>query len=294
MRFVPESEVCRTSWRSDIIRRYNLSERSLFLSKNSPEHARPTTESPAPVPEPTYAEKARTLVHVGRVGTLSTVSQKIADFPFGSVAPYGLDERGRPTFLISTMAMHTQNILGNDRASLLVAEAGVAEDPLGAGRVTLVGRVAKTPENALAFVREQYLARYENASYWVDFKDFAFFQMDVVDVYFVGGFGVMGWVSADDYLDAEPDPLCDAAAGIIDHMNKDHVEAMLLLARGVAGVEAEDAKMTAVDRLGFHVRLKTDDGMRGVRIPFTREVRTGEETRSILVEMVKQERSSET
>ncbi len=261
------------------------------MTDKAPQHARPTAATEPAVPEPTYAERARTLVHVARVGTLSTVSQKVADFPFGSVAPYGLDERGSPTFLISTMAMHTQNILGDDRASLLVTEAGVAEDPLGAGRVTLVGHVTQTPESALAFVREQYLARYENASYWVDFKDFAFFQMDVIDVYFVGGFGVMGWVSAGDYLDAEPDPLADAATGILDHMNDDHVEAMLLLARGIAGVEAEDAKMTAVDRLGFHVRLTTAEGMRGVRIPFTREVRNGDETRIVLVEMVQKERN---
>jgi putative heme iron utilization protein len=185
------------------------------------------------------------------------------------------------------MAMHTQNILGNDRASLLVTEPNVADDPLGAGRVTLVGHVKKTPESALAHIRQEYLARYENASYWVDFKDFAFFQMDVVEVYFVGGFGVMGWVSADDYLEAEPDPLADAAAGIIEHMNADHVESMLGLARSIAGVEATDAKMTAVDRLGFHVRLTTAEGMRGVRIPFTREVRSAKETRTVLVDMVR-------
>ncbi|GMR23346.1 MAG: HugZ family protein [Acidobacteriota bacterium] len=262
------------------------------MEDKTPEHARPTAATEPAVPEPTYAERAKTLLYVSRVGTLSTVSQKVTDFPFGSVAPYGLDERGCPTFLISTMAMHTQNILGNDRASLLVTEANVAEDPLGAGRVTLVGHVAKTPESALAYVREEYLARYENASYWVDFKDFAFFQMDVIEVYFVGGFGVMGWVSAGEYLEAEPDPLADTAAGIIDHMNEDHVEAMLLLARGIAGVEAEDAKMTAVDRLGFHVRLTTADGMRGVRIPFTQEVRSGEQTRAVLVEMVQKQRNS--
>lgn len=262
------------------------------MTDEARQHARTTTEPEPSVPEPTYAERAKTLLHVARVGTLSTVSQKVGGFPFGSVAPFGLDERGCPTFLISTMAMHTQNVLADDRASLLVTEAGVAEDPLGAGRVTLVGRVARTPDASLALVRKEYLARYENASYWVDFKDFAFFQMDVVDVYFVGGFGVMGWVSADDYLEAEPDPLADAAAGIIAHMNDDHVEAMCLLARGIAGIEATDAKMTAVDRLGFHVRLTTAEGMKGVRIPFTREVQSGEQTRAVLVEMVRKEKDA--
>jgi len=49
--------------------------------------------------------------------------------------------------------------------------------------------------------------------------------------------------------------------------------------------------MIAVDRLGFHVRLKTRDGMRGARIAFLREVSNPAETRKVLVEMVQQARS---
>jgi heme oxygenase (biliverdin-IX-beta and delta-forming) len=262
------------------------------------QHARPASagaSSDGPdseVEEPSYAERARTLVHLGRVGSLSTMSQRRPSWPFGSVMPYGLDERGAPTFLISTMAMHTQNLTKEPRASLLVMESSAAEDPLGAGRVTLMGEVVRTPESRLASVREDYLARHPNASYWVDFKDFFFFDMDVVDVYFVGGFGVMGWVSAEDYRAAEPDPLADAARGIIDHMNADHVDAMIALARGIVGIEAEDARMTAVDRLGFHVRLTTAEGMKGARIPFSREARSASEARTVLVEMVRAQRES--
>ncbi len=252
------------------------------------EHARPAGEADEPeVPEPTYAERARTLVHLGRVGALSTISRRHPDWPFGSVMPYGLDARGNPSFLISTMAMHTQNLLADPRASLLVTEEGASEDPLGAGRVTLLGRVDRTSD---PHVREGYLARHPNACYWVDFKDFAFFRMEVAELYFVGGFGVMGWVAAEDYASAEPDPLADAARGILDHMNEDHVDAMLLLARGLGGIEAADARMTAVDRLGFHLRVETPDGMRGLRIPFTKEARSAEETREILVDMVRHQR----
>jgi heme iron utilization protein len=49
--------------------------------------------------------------------------------------------------------------------------------------------------------------------------------------------------------------------------------------------------MTAVDRLGFHVRLKTAEGMRGARIAFLREVSSQGETRKVLVAMVQQARS---
>ncbi|MGA2808947.1 MAG: DUF2470 domain-containing protein, partial [Terracidiphilus sp.] len=74
---------------------------------------------------------------------------------------------------------------------------------------------------------------------------------------------------------------------ILEHMNSDHVLAMIMLARVHAGFDATEATMTAVDRLGFHLRLKTSDGMKGTRINFLREVRGSDEARKGLVEMVR-------
>jgi heme iron utilization protein len=254
-------------------------------------HAGPRTPSDQPViPEPAYAERARTLAHLGRIGSLSMQSRKQPGFPFGSLLPYGLDGRGRPIFLVSTMAMHTQNVQADPRASLLVTQPDAGGDPLGASRVTLIGNVAPVPESEAQQARKLYLERYANSKYWVDFEDFSFYRMDVVDVYYVGGFGVMGWVSAADYDRAEPDPLADSAAGIIQHMNADHADSLVLLARAFAGAETEEAAMTAVDRLGFQVRLKTIEGLRGARIAFLREARTPAEARTVLVEMVAQAR----
>jgi hypothetical protein len=204
--------------------------------------------------------------------------------------PYGLDSVGRPIFLISTMAMHTQNLHADPRASLLVTQADVSGDPLGASRVTLVGNVTVVPQMDVAESRKLYLERYANSKYWVDFEDFAFYRMEVVDVYYVGGFGVMSWVSAAEYSQAQPDPLADSAAGIIQHMNADHEDALVLLARVLGGVESESATMMSVDRLGFNVRLKVPEGTRGLRIAFPREVTSPAETRSVLVEMTKHAR----
>jgi putative heme iron utilization protein len=164
-------------------------------------------------------------------------------------------------------------------------------DPLGAARVTLVGNVLPLPESEVAEARQLYLARYANSKYWVDFEDFSFYRIDVVDVYYVGGFGVMGWVSAFEYDHSQPDPLADSMAEIIQHMNADHKDALVLLAREFARVESQEATMTSVDRLGFHVRLKTPDGMRGARIAFLQEVKNPAETRKVFVEMVQQTRS---
>ena len=205
--------------------------------------------------------------------------------------PYGLDEHGRPIFLISTMAMHTQNLQADPRASLLVTQENAGDDPLGASRVTLLGNVLPIPEAEVPEARQLYLARHANSKYWVDFEDFSFYRMDVVDVYYVGGFGVMGWVSDSDYEHAQPDPLADATGEIIQHMNADHKDALILLARVFARIESQEATMTAVDRLGFRVRVKTQDGMRGARIAFLREVTKPAETRKVLTEMVRQARS---
>jgi putative heme iron utilization protein len=246
----------------------------------------------APVPEPSFAERARTLLHLNRVGSLSTLSRKRPGFPFGSVMPYVLDDAGRPVFLISTMAMHTQNLQQDPRASLLVIQADTGGDVLGAARVTVVGNVSVIQEPEVAEARRLYLELHPNSKYWVDFDDFSFFKMDVVDVYYVGGFGVMGWIAAADYGEAHADPLADAAAGILQHMNADHQDALVVLARVLAGIDAQEAVMTAVDRLGFHVRLKTEEGMRGARVAFPREVTTPGGTRKVLVEMVQQARRS--
>jgi heme iron utilization protein len=250
-------------------------------------HAGSSAASNQPaVAEPTFAERARTLMYLGRVGSLSTLSRKQQGYPFGSVMPYGLDAHANPVFLISTMAMHTQNVQADPRSSLLVTQPDSIGDPLGASRVTLLGNTLPVPEPEVAEARKLYLARYANSKYWVDFDDFSFYQMDVVDVYYVGGFGVMGWVAASEYYSAQPDPLADSAVEIIQHMNTDHGDALVLLARVFAGIEPQEISMTSVDRFGFHVRLKTQEGTRNARIAFLREVNNPAEARKVLVEMV--------
>ena len=210
-----------------------------------------TSDQPT-VPEPSFAERARTLVYLGRIGSLSTLSRKQPGFPFGSVMPYGLDGHGRPIFLISTMAMHTHNLQADSRASLLVTQPGAREDPLGASRVTLIGNVLTIADPEVPEARKLYLARYANSQYWVDFEDFSFYRMLVVDVYYVGGFGVMGWVSDSDYEHAQPDPLADAAGEIIQHMNADHKDALILLAPVSACFLTEEYTLSLHDALRIY------------------------------------------
>jgi heme iron utilization protein len=255
------------------------------------QHAAAGPASPQPL-EPSHAERVRTLLSLAPIATLSTLSRKHSGFPFGSLMPFALDAAGRPIFLISSMAMHTQNLNNDPCCSLFVAQAAADGDPLGAARATLMGNAELVPATDIASVREIYLTRHENSRYWVDFNDFSFYRLQPIDLYYVGGFGVMGWVEAGDYEQAAPDPLAESAPGILAHMNADHGEAMILLARSQAQLEASEATMTSVDRLGFSLRLKTAAGMKGARINFLHEVATPEATRKVLVEMVRQARTA--
>jgi putative heme iron utilization protein len=76
----------------------------------------------------------------------------------------------------------------------------------------------------------------------------------------------------------------------MQHMNADHKDALILLAKRFAGIEAQEPAATSIDRLGFNVRLKAQDGVHGARIAFLREVANPIQTREVFVEMVKQAR----
>ena len=245
----------------------------------------PPHATAATVPEPTHAEAARTLTHLGRTGTLATVSRRHAGHPFASLMPYALDAQGRPLVLISSMAMHTQNLSADGRASLLVAQRS-AGDPLAAGRVTLMGDARPVTDVEREPVKAAYLAQHQNAVYWVDFDDFRFWLLEPLEVYYIGGFGSMGWVAAADYRAAEPDPLAELAESILEHVNRDHAPALLAQARRLTPEPVEEATMVAVDRKGFKLRVRAGRRVHALRVPFPREVTTAEQCRDTFIEML--------
>jgi putative heme iron utilization protein len=98
----------------------------------------------------------------------------------------------------------------------------------------------------------------------------------------------MDWLTVAHYVAARPDPLADAATGIIEHMNGDHADALVAYARHFAGEAADEATMVTVDRLGFTLRLRRADRLSSVRIAFPREVTTAAQSREVLIDMLRQ------
>jgi putative heme iron utilization protein len=259
------------------------------------DHRRPAPREDDPGPAaraPTHAERCRTLASQARSATLSTIARDPEGFPYGSLVTVAIDGAGRPLLLLSELAEHTGNLHAKPEASVLLTEPlGGHDQPLALGRMTLLGPCQKVPAGERASVREAFLSQQPSASYYVDFEDFAFYRLEPRALRYVGGFGRMSWVTADDYRAAEPDPLAASAAGILKHMNDDHADAVVAYARALAGVvDATSATMTAVDRYGFEIAALTPKGPRAARLEFDGAVATADDVRQVLIAMVKRAR----
>ena len=108
--------------------------------------------------------------------------------PYGSFVTVAFDN-GHPVFLISGLAEHTRNLERDPRASLLVAEAGAA-DPLANGRVTMVGPCTRVDGDG-GSARAAFFAAHPHATYYAEFRDFAFWTLRVDHVRYIGGYGRM-------------------------------------------------------------------------------------------------------
>jgi hypothetical protein len=252
-------------------------------------HNRPAPETgltPADVKAPSHAERARTLVAGQRTGTLATLTEE--GFPYGSYVTFALDG-GNPVFLVSRMAAHTKNLERDERASLMVHES-VADDPLANGRVTLVGRCASLDDPTSA--REAFLEAHPGSAYYADFKDFGFWKLSVESVRYIGGYGRMSWVEVPDWAGSGIDPLAEHQAGIVDHMNADHADALVTYARAFTrATTAEDVVMVSIDRYGFELSVATAAGRRPARIAFASTVETSSEARKVLIELLQDARA---
>ncbi len=246
---------------------------------------------PPPSPEPTHAERARTLMSSTTSGSLATMAADEAGYPFGSVVTYALDAIGRPLLCLSDIAEHTRNLKADAKASLLVIEQAERDtDQLALGRVTLMGEVAEVAAADVDDVAATYRDAHPHA-YYSDFDDFAFYRMTVRTIRYVGGFGHMSWVTADAYTAAAADPLRPHAADILKHMNEDHEAALVAYCQAFGGEPATaNAKMLTVDRYGFDVLAISEAGRRAVRIPFGAVCDTPLDVRSATVRLVAEAR----
>ncbi|WP_035061579.1 HugZ family pyridoxamine 5'-phosphate oxidase [Andreprevotia chitinilytica] len=134
---------------------------------------------------------AQQLLRRCRHGALATQSTVLPGYPHASLLPYACALDGSPLFVISQLAEHTQNLLADARASLLVHES-IDGSVLTQPRLTVLGRVERD-DDAANLAR---LLRYQpDAARYLQLGDFALYRMHIERARYIAGFGRMGWLT---------------------------------------------------------------------------------------------------
>ena len=228
---------------------------------------------------------ARLLLRTSRTGALATLDQATGG-PFASLVTVATDMDGSPLLLMSDLSAHAANLDADPRASILLA-AGGRGDPLAHPRLSVLGRVARTDDPG---IRRRFLARHPKAGLYADFGDFSFRRMAVEGAHLNGGFARAARLGGHDLLTdlAGAAELRDVEEGALDHMNKEHEDAIQLYATRLARAPAGRWRVTGVDPEGFDLA----DGDETSRCPFPDRVSDAHSLRRALVQLAKQARAA--
>jgi len=230
---------------------------------------------------------ARSLLRRSRQGALATLVPGSGD-PYCSLVNVASHPDGSPILLISRLALHTRNIIGDSRVSLMLDERA-AGDPLEGSRIMLAGRAEEAGGDQIVVLRRRYLNAHPSAEAFVDFKDFAFFRICPTGAHLVAGFGRILDLKPEQFLTemAGAEALLEAEPGTVEHMNADHRDAMNLYATKLLGAEAADWTCTGCDPDGMDMQA----GGATLRLDFPERVTSGTELCKMLVRLAGEARS---
>ena len=240
-----------------------------------------------PTPDFDPSRLARSLLRRSRQGALATLMSDSGD-PYCSLVNLASHFDASPILLISRLALHTKNILGDNRVSLMLDERA-AGDPLEGARIMLAGRAEEATGEQAEILRRRYLGAHPSAEAFVEFKDFSFFQIVPSGAHLVAGFGRITDLKPGQFMTDIGDAagLLEAEQGAVEHMNADHREAMNLYATRLLGAESDDWRCIGCDPDGMDMQA----GPATLRLDFPERVLSGGELRKMLVRLANEARA---
>jgi len=231
------------------------------------------------------ARASRRLMRAALKGALATLDRH-SGHPYASLVLLATDPAGAPIFLISRLALHTRNLLEDQRASILFDGTDGLGDPLTGGRLTVTGSAVPCPSPAAL---GRFLARHPTAEGYARFADFCLYELRIERGHYVGGFGrIVDLTPASLRTEiADAGALIAAEPEILAHMNGEHADAIALYATELAGCGAGAWRMAGVDPEGVDLLHCTS----AARVDFPRRVGTPRQAREALVSLVQQARA---
>jgi putative heme iron utilization protein len=224
--------------------------------------------------------QARRLLRAARAGSLATSAE---GQPYASLVTPATAPDATVLLLLSDLSEHTRHLRADPRCSILVCGQPETANPQTAPRVTVTGFAEMIRDSAL---KARYLAVHPYAALYAGFGDFAVWCLHPLSGLMVGGFGRANRLRAAD-LRPDPDAVARieaAAEGILEHCNRDHPDALALLA-GTAG----EWRMVAVDVDGCDLAL----GEQVRRVSWSAPVQDAGGIRRELVTLTNQSREAQ-
>lgn len=196
--------------------------------------------------------------------------------PYASLVLGAVDHDGAPLLLLSDLAQHTRNMAGQAAVSLLYdATGGGGVASLAGTRVTVLGTAAPSDDPRH---RARFLARHPG---YADFADFRCWRVAITRAHLIAGFGRIRWIDHVLLDAASIRGIVAAEAGVVDHMNADHADALDLYATALAGCEGRGWRMAGIDPDGLDLRHAD----RHVRLDFAKPVHDSSTARAELVRL---------
>ena len=231
---------------------------------------------------------ARSLLRRSRQGALATLMPGSGD-PYCSLVNVASHPDGSPILLISRLALHTRNLLGDARISLMLDERAEG-DPLEGSRIMLAGQAEQADRDDVAILRRRYLNAHPSSEVFVNFKDFSFFRIRPSGAHLVAGFGRIVDLKPAQFLTDISDAasLLEAEQGAVDHMNTDHRDAMDLYATKLLGAKSADWRCIGCDPEGIDMEA----GATVLRLDFPRRIVTPAALRQVLKQLADEARAA--
>lgn len=228
---------------------------------------------------------AKKLLREARSGALATLAVTTGD-PYCSLVNVATAMDGAPLLLLSSLALHTKNILADARVSLMLDERK-EHDPLEGARIMLMGRCVRDSSEAISAA---YLSRHADAGMYAKFSDFSFYRMEIKGAHLVAGFGRIVDLKPNDILTDVTDAmaLVESEHDSIAHMNADHAGTTRLYATRLLGAEDGDWQCVGINPEGIELQK----GRSALWLPFEQRVTAPGPLRAMLRRLAEQARDT--
>lgn len=192
-------------------------------------------------------------------GVLSTQFDDNSElFPLGTLSPFVLTEEGQITILISDLAVHTKNIIKNNKVGFTVFDME-ASHKQASPRVSLTGIASlvdetESPED-FERISERYLTFFPVARNYFKAHNFYFYTIKPQFIHFIRTFGQIYSFKAEDHWTTQLPEWIGKHQSAIDHMNSDHGDALKRYAKNFLKIDSDNVELYAVDGEGYHLKV---------------------------------------